>query len=172
MIKSEELYLWLQYKVARSIAVINKAKQVLDHKSLHTLYCSLVLPYLNYCTEVLGINYKSSLQSLIILQKRAVRIIHRVGYLEHTNPLFLQSKLLKFTDIGSYQTAITMYRARNHLLPLNIQNLFSEREGGHNLRREFTFKIQMSNSTMKSFRISITGVKLWNNLSEVHKRST
>ena len=26
----------VKYKVARSIAVINKAKQVLDHKSLHT----------------------------------------------------------------------------------------------------------------------------------------
>ena len=28
----------------------------------------------------------------------------------------------------------------------------------------------MRNSTMKSFRIPITGVKLWNNLSEVHKQ--
>lgn len=35
----------VKYKIARNTAVINKAKQVLDDKSLHTLY---------YCTEVWG----------------------------------------------------------------------------------------------------------------------
>ena len=36
----------IQSKVSRSISVQSKAKHVLDHKSLHILYCSLVLPYL------------------------------------------------------------------------------------------------------------------------------
>ncbi len=77
-------------KVSRSIAVIHKAKQLLDHNSLRTLYCSLVLPYLHYCAEVWGNTYKTSLQSLITLQKRAIRTIHKVNHLEHTNPLFIQ----------------------------------------------------------------------------------
>ena len=34
----------VQAKVSRSIAVLNKAKHVLDYKSLHILYCSIVLP--------------------------------------------------------------------------------------------------------------------------------
>ena len=160
----------VKYKVSRSIALINKAKQVLDYKCLHSLYCSLILPYLHYCVEVWGNNYKTSIQSLIILQKRALRTIHKVSYLEHTNILFAQSKLLKFTDIVSYQTAIIMYKARNNLLPANIQQLFHEREGGYNLRGDFDFKTLSRNSTMKSFCVSRTGVKLWNSLSEVHKR--
>lgn len=160
----------VKYKIARSIAVINKAKHVLDYKSLHTLYCSLVLPYLHYCAEVWGNNHKSSLQSLVILQKRALRTIHKVGYREHTNPLFLQSKLLKFTDIVSYQTALIMYKAKNHQLPKNIQNLFQNREGGYNLRGEFNFKTLSSRTTIKSFCVSIAGVKLWNSLSEEQKQ--
>ena len=100
----------VKHKVSRSIAVINKAKLVLDYKSLHTLYCSLVLPYL-HCAEVWGNKYKTTLESVVTLQKRAIRTIHKVGYLEHTNPLFLISKLLKFTDIVAYQTAIMMYKA-------------------------------------------------------------
>ncbi len=99
-------------EVSRSIAVIHKAKQLLDHNSLRTLYCSLVLPYLHYCAEVWGNTYKTSLQSLTILQKRAIRAVHKVNHLEHTNPLFIQSKRLKFTDIVSYQTAIIMYKAK------------------------------------------------------------
>ena len=161
----------VQSKVSRSIAVIYKAKQVLDHNSLRTLYCSLVLPYLHYCAEVWGNNYKTSLQSLIILQKRAIRTIHKVTYLEHTDPLFIQSNLLKFTDIVAYQTAIIMYKAKNRQLPGNIQHLFRNREGGYYLRGEGNFTILSIRTKMKSFCISITGVKLWNKLSEELKQS-
>ena len=130
----------VQSKVSRSIAVIHKAKQLLDHNSLCTLYCSLVLPYIHYCAKIWGNTCKTSLRSLTILQKRAIRTIHKVSYLEHTNPLFIQSKLLKFTDIVSYQTAIIMYKAKNRQLPENIQNVFRNREGGYRLRGKHNFK--------------------------------
>ncbi len=50
---------YLHSKVSRSIEVLNKAKQVLDHKSLYILDCSLVSPYLSYCVVVGDNNYKS-----------------------------------------------------------------------------------------------------------------
>ena len=157
-------------KIARSIAVINKAKQILDYRSLHTLYCALVLPYLLFGVEIWGNNYKSSVQSLIVLQKRAIRTIHKVGYREHTNPLFLHSKLLKFPDIVSLQTALILHKAHNHQLPKNIQRLFQKREGGYNLRGEYNYKILNRRTTMKSFCVSTAGVKLWNSLSEEQKQ--
>lgn len=61
-------------------------------------------------------------------------IIHNVQFQDHTNSLFLQSKLLKYHDLIEYQTAVFMFKARNNLLPRNIQKMFSEREGGYNLR--------------------------------------
>ena len=100
-----------------------------------------------------------------MLQKRALRIIHNVGYLEHTNSLFLQSNVFKCTDIVECQTAQVMFKAQNKLLPGNIQKLFSEREGGYNLRGIFHFKIHSIRTTRKSFCISICGVKLWNRLN-------
>ena len=64
-----------------------------------------------------------------------------INYLEHTNPLFIQSILLKFTDIVSYQTSIIMYKAKNRQLPENLQHLFRNREGGYQLSGEHNFKI-------------------------------
>ena len=126
-----------------------------------------MLPYLNYCVEVWGNTYQNSLQSLFILQKRAIRIIHNTGYLEHTNSLFLQSKVLKLIDLVEFQTAVFMFKARNNLLPGIIQKMFFEREGGYNLRGMSNFK-----TTRKSFCLSVSGVKLWNKLNYELKQCT
>lgn len=154
----------VQSKLSRSISVLAKAKHALDHKSLHILYCSLILPYLNYCSEIWGNTYKSTLQPLVILQKRAIRIVHNVKFREHTNILFLKSKMLKLFDLVEFKTAQFMYKARYRLLSGNIQNMFYEREGGYNLRGELNFKYLSVCTTMKKYCISICGVKLWNSL--------
>ena len=85
----------VQNTLSRSISILSKAQYILDHKSLHILYCSLILPYLTYCAKVWGNAYKCTLQSLSILQKTAIRIIHNASHKDHTNSQFLQSKTLK-----------------------------------------------------------------------------
>ena len=42
----------LRTKVSKTIAILYKMKPILDQKSLHLLYCSLVLPHISYCVEV------------------------------------------------------------------------------------------------------------------------
>ena len=111
-------------KLSRSISVLGKAKHILDHNSLHILYC-----YLNYCVEVWGTTYKSSLLPLVTLQKRAIRIINKAGYYDHTNLLFLHSRIIKFNDLVDYQVAQIMFKARNKLLQGNIQTLFFTERG-------------------------------------------
>jgi len=54
----------IQRKISKNIAIINKAKYVLNYKALYILYSCLILPYLIYGIEVWGNNYKSSLHSL------------------------------------------------------------------------------------------------------------
>lgn len=79
---------YVRTKLTKTIAVLGKTKLTLDHESLHIQYSSLVLPYL------------SNLQPLHILQKRAIRTVHNVGYREHTNTLFLKSHALKIFRSG------------------------------------------------------------------------
>uniref|UniRef100_A0A672GYN6 Reverse transcriptase domain-containing protein n=1 Tax=Salarias fasciatus TaxID=181472 RepID=A0A672GYN6_SALFA len=111
----------VQSKLARSIGVLAKARHVLDITSLKLLYHSLVSPYLSYCAEVWGNNYKTAIQPIITLQKRAIRIVHKVAFRDHTNSLFFHSKLLKFIDIVEYLTVQLMYRASNNQLPVQYR---------------------------------------------------
>ena len=53
-------------KLAKSIAIIYKASQVVDKSALITLYYSLFLPYMNYCVEVWGNTYKSNVQPIFL----------------------------------------------------------------------------------------------------------
>lgn len=63
------------------------------------------------------------------------------GYLDHTHPLFITSKLLKLTDIDNFQIIQIMYKAFNYSLPLNIQNLFKSQDVKVQLRSLNNFKI-------------------------------
>ena len=84
-------------KLSRSISVLCEAKHILDQKSFHILYCSMILPYINYCVEVWGNTSKISLLPLVTLQKQAISIINKAGYYDHNNLLFLHSLTIKFT---------------------------------------------------------------------------
>ena len=86
----------------------------------------MILPYLNYCVEVWGTTYKISL----LTDKRSIRIINKAGYYDRTNLLFLHSRTMKFNDLVDYQVAQIMFKARNQLLPGNIQKKKIGQRGG------------------------------------------
>lgn len=122
-------------------------------------------PYWSYCAEVWANNYKSNVQSLFILQKRAICNIHNAEYRDHSNPLFLLSHLLKFADLVEFQIAQTMYKAKNNQLPANIQQMFSVREEGYNLRGHTYFKSVSVPTMRRNFSICVCGVRLWISLN-------
>ena len=71
----------IRAKLAKNIGILGKTRQALNYSSLYTLYCTLITPYLNYCVEVWGNTYRTNLQPICIMQKKAIRIVNNVGYL-------------------------------------------------------------------------------------------
>ena len=104
-------------KVSKNIFVLNKAKNMFNYKTMRILYCSLILTYLSCCAAVWGNTYSTSMISLFLLQKTAVRLIHNVGYTEHTNRLFIESRLLKLDDLVKLQTFTVMFMTKCKILP-------------------------------------------------------
>ena len=106
-----------------------KVKYLLDKTSLYTLYCSLVLPYLNYCCDIWANNYYARNRNIIVLQKKAIRIVDQVPYKSHTNEIFKKYRLLKFQDIVKVITCLIMYKAKHNLLPHCLNNIFTLNTG-------------------------------------------
>ena len=77
---------------ARNIGVLNKVKRFLPEQALYKLYCTLVLPYLNYGLLLWGNGNKTCLDKVHKLQKRAFRTISNGPYLAPTKGLFKRFK--------------------------------------------------------------------------------
>ena len=63
------------------------------------LYKSMTPPYLNYCNLVQVSSYKTSLQRIVILQKRVTRIVNKSDYCALTDAIFKKLTLLKFHNL-------------------------------------------------------------------------
>ena len=98
---------------------------MISTKSLFLLYNALIVPFLNYCNIVWGNCNKTKINTLLLLQKRAIRICSHTNYLAHTTPIFKRMKTLKAEDIHTFQTAIFMYKYVTNLLPPSFQNFFT-----------------------------------------------
>ena len=62
-------------RLLKSLAIMHKAKHLLDRRSGMILYFPLFLPYLSYCCEVWGNTYSSNIKKCVCIAKKAVRIV-------------------------------------------------------------------------------------------------
>ena len=137
----------------------------LDKKTTRLLYNSLILPYLNYCCIVWGNNYDSQLNRLVILQKRAIRLIEHVYPPTSSEPIFKQYNLLKLNDIAKTQMLVVMHKFITKELPSALNHLYKLQD--HvvlNTRQIQHLKQPFSNRNYRLFTSRYIGPKLWNEI--------
>ena len=149
----------------KAMTHIMRTKRVLNYDSLYTLYCSLFLPYINYCSEIWGNTYKTKLNSIILIQKKLIRAICGINDMRtNTSPFSYKCCILKFVDLTAYKTLIVMFKVKNNVLPIGIQSIFTINSNSYNTRQSGKFNQKYVRTTMKSLTVSVAGVKLWNSL--------
>ncbi len=83
-------YSVLSAKLSRALFFLRRAKNLLPHKALLTLYYSLFHCHLLYCPNILGMTSSSNISKISLLQRKAIRIITSSHNRSHTTPnLFL-----------------------------------------------------------------------------------
>ena len=87
-----------------------KVRNYLDKTTLHNLYFTFVYPYLIYGIEIWDNACNSYLEPLIKLQKKCIGTITFSHYLEHTDLLFKELKILKFTKLVIHRIAMLMFK--------------------------------------------------------------
>ena len=181
----------LTKKISRSIGIMYKLRPFLTLKVMNNVYYSLVYSHIIYAIEVWGSAFKTDLGKILILQKRAIRLMTYndvfpaiPGPFNPTDPIFVKLKYMKVQDIYKYQSAKFVFKCLNQTAPVQFHNwykLTNEIHGHHTrwnfnvndgtiIKNIFTQSACTTNYGLK--QIKVNGPRIWNDLPTYLKNVT
>ena len=123
----------VQNKLSNICGVLYTIRNKISSNIARQIYLSLALPYLTYCNIVWSSASPSHFQSLISTQKKIIRLISQKRRNTHTNPLFIDLKLLKFDEICKMNLILFVFKSINNFIPSPITFEFRI-HGPYNIR--------------------------------------
>jgi hypothetical protein len=160
-------------KLSSSLYAINAAKRYLTSTNLLMLYNALVYPYLSYGILLWGSAFKTNTNKIIVMQKKAVRIIAHAPYNSHTHEIFQHYKILKYDDIYKLYLGKYMFQQLNGLLPEPLLNKYRlcRDVHTHNTRQLSQLHIGNKRTVLFSNSFINRGPDYWNGLPEKNRNS-
>ena len=148
-------------KIAKNVGVISRISYLLPTNILLTLYHCLIHPYIAYCNMIWASNYNSRLHRIIVLQKKAVRLIAGFPYNSHTG-------ILKVAQIKQIQICEFMHRYTYKTLPSAYVNLYSLASDFHsyNTRNLASYRSEFARTNSRKFSVRCAGPVEWNKLPQ------
>ena len=155
-------------KMSKSAAILKILKHTFPTSALKTIYHSLIYPYLNYCNLIWGSAASSHLESLTLIQKKCIRNICKVGYYDHTEPLFNEQKILTVPKIYNYNCAKFIFQCYNNDTYSNFKSKLQKNSDFHHydtrnknsLRKPFVRLHKFTHSFLYN------GIDTWNHLPD------
>ena len=137
---------------------------------LKSIYFAIFDSYLSYCCLVWTQNC-STIQQIIILQKKAIRIINFQPRNFHTSPLFKQNSILKFQDKICLENILFVSKSLNNLSPSIFNTWFSFSSDQHNYETSSStqgnlIKLFYKTKRYGKYSITISAVESWNKVQK------
>ena len=121
---------FISLKISKTIGILARLRHFVPTETLLMIYRSLIMPYLSYGICVWGRAPKSYISKLLVLQKRALRLIYFAqGY--SCSSLFIKSKILPVNMISFDTVANLMHDIWKGLAPSPIRALFTKSKEIH-----------------------------------------
>ena len=140
-------------------------------------YCTfsaLISPYISYGLIAWGQASKSHLEKILILQKRAVRLINFLTFRTHAILYFAQSNILPITMLYFKLSSTLKLDITSNSAPQNICNPFTSTQDIHqyNTRSASSGNYYINYSRLNHHKnsFSIVGAKIWNSIPESYRR--
>lgn len=156
-------------KLSTGLYFLRTAKNFLNERSLKFLYYALIHCHLIYAIHIYSSTSENILKSLLTQQKKAIRIITKSRFNEHTEPLFKKLQILPFPQLCDFFKLQFMHSFKNNFLPNSFNNSWVT----NRIRRENQAEIELRNDdelyipfvrTNNFFKFPLISFpRLWNN---------
>ena len=121
---------------------------------LKSLYYSLFNSHLSYGIALWGVANSTLLEKIVLLQKRAIRIITNSDFLAHTNLLFSKLNILKLDDIYTLKLYSLMWDYDHNLIPSSL-NIWFNKIPCHDYETRFVTKGKLTPCVVKSTKYGL-----------------
>ena len=156
--------------IIKCTGLIAKLRHYTNRNTLKLIYYALAYPYLTYGNLVWGNTYPTRLQKIMNVQKKIVRLICFKSYSDHSEPLFLELKILNVYKINDYLCSIFMYRFfyYQNNLPGFYCDYFKQNSELHNYNTRNSTKLHVNfqRTNYRKYTVFNKGVSIWNGLNE------
>ena len=143
-------------------------------KILRSIYFAIFDSFLLYCCLVWAQN-SSTIQRIVILRKKAVRIINFQPRNSHTSPLLKQSCILKFQDKICLENILFVSKSLNNLSPSVFWFVFSSNQhsyGTSSSTQGILIKPFYKTNRYGKYSITISAAESWNKIQKQLKDIT
>jgi len=159
-------------KISKTLAALRRLKSILPQRVLITIYKSLILPNLDYCSTVWGNIGKGLTTNLQKLQNRAARVITGADYSVRSTQILQNLNWLSLEERRSRHFKKLMFKTMNKEVPEYLhENFFrTNTVHSHNIRGVNDSKASYTETLKKSF--VYRGACLWNSFPSKAKQAT
>ena len=159
---------YISSKISKSVSILKMLKFFFPSRILKSLYYSFVYPYFSYCNIIWGGAANTHLESLVLLQKKCIRIICKMGYLDHTEPLFKENNILKIDQIYSLNCAKFVFCSLNKIKYIEFHHRLATNGSFHHYQTRSSKQLRTEYVRLQKFMNSFLnhGIKIWNDLPE------
>ena len=155
-------------KISKEVGIIARLRHFVPTSALLTIYRSLIERYISYGLIAWGQAANPSLNKILILQKRALRLMCFSDTRAHTIPLFVRSGVLPLNMLYFKYSAILMHDISNNRARSKISELFVRFNMIHSHYTRFSlagnFCVQRSRLNQLLLSFSRSGVRIWNKI--------
>ena len=144
-------------KISKSTGIMYRLKPLIPSSCLRSLYFSLVQSYLQYCVPIWGGTFLCYTNSVVLIQKRAIRLISNAAYLDHTTPLFYSNRILKLLDLYNFSISTLVHNGKIKL---------NHRTHLYFTRFRYDLLPSYNRLTLTQHSIHFTAICFWNNLPD------
>ncbi|KAK2556625.1 putative RNA-directed DNA polymerase from transposon X-element [Acropora cervicornis] len=159
---------YISSKVSKGIGMIARLRHLVPFATLLNIYRSLIEPYISYGLIAWGQAANIHLNKILILQKRALRLMYFADSKAHSAPLFVHSRILPVTMLYYLLVSSMMHDINNHRVPSNISMLFTHSEKVHHHFTRFSaagnLYVKTSRTNQLLFSFARIGVRVWNSI--------
>ena len=129
------------------------------------------MPYFTrslYGCNIWGLTSEENLNKIEVLQKKCLRIITFSDFNSHTNPLFMNLKLIKVKDLIKLHQLKLVFEFYEQVIPTDLQNLFTFSRDMHTILvlrsagKNFLYIPAIKTSTYGYRSMKFHCAKLWN----------